>query len=573
MAEQTPNPSPVEETLDQEPLIPPNLLLIVAGIALLATLFIWFTQPTFGVVGIGAAFVAIVCFVLWLILAPDKARAAFSGRTLRYGGTSIIVTIIVIVAMVGAYTVVRGQSLRFDLTESNNFSLTEESRAAITGIGVDPSIPAIQLLAFYGVNQAGARDQDSVLFDSYVEASAGKISYRFVDPDREPLLAEQFSINRGGQIVVTTEITNEAGAVVFDVENAETISAADQGLLTNAILKVAASGTFNAFFLTGEGTVSDQMNTLKRSLTEQFDWNVRDTALIALTSPEGEFQLNDPNADGEVVIIPGGARPLSDQELQILIDYLDAGGSVILFAGDTLNADAESLATAANLNDYLEANFGLRINNDLILDPSQAFLSPASPFATTFDSTSFITTNGINRTQAAVVFEVPHSITISDTLPANVTATSLIRTSGEAYSKTDIAALLAATSDEEAQAALARGESDVVGPFTLAASAENTVTGAKLVIFGSTSPALDTFTQFQTANLDVAFNSLIWATDFNNFFSQIVVQQQQRPQDAPLSVTEAQIRNINLIALIALPFGVLAIGIIVWWTGRERARQ
>ncbi|MDZ4766107.1 MAG: GldG family protein [Chloroflexota bacterium] len=572
MAEQTPNLNPIEESVDQEPFIPPGLLLLLAFGGVLVALFVLFTQPTFGVVGIGAAFVGVVCLVLWVVTAPDQARGVLSGRTLRYGGTSLIVTLVVLAAMIAIYTVVRGQGLRFDLTQSNNFSLTDESRAAITGIGVDPGILPIQILAFYGVNQAGARDQDSVLFDSYIEASGGKLSYRFIDPDQDPLIAEQFTINRGGQIVITQQTTNDAGQTVFDVENSETISAADQGLLTNAILKVAASGTFNAFFLTGDDTASDQMTTLKRSLTEQFDWNVRDTALIGLTSPEGEFRLNDPNVDGEVVISPGGSQSLSDQELLILTDYLDAGGSVIIFAGDTLNPDGESLATAANLNEYLFANFGLRINNDLVIDPSQSFLSPASPYATALDSTSFITSNGINRAQAAVVFEVPHSITVTDAPPANVTVTSLIRSSGEAYGKTNIAALLAATTDEEAQSALARGESDPTGPFTLAASAENTVTGAKVVIFGSTSPALDTFTQFQTSNLDVAFNSLIWTTDFNNFFSQIVVQQQQRPQDAPLSVTEQGIRDINLIALIALPFGVLALGILVWWNGRERAR-
>ena len=41
-------------------------------------------------------------------------------------------------------------------------------------------------------------------------------------------------------------------------------------------------------------------------------------------------------------------------------------------------------------------------------------------------------------------------------------------------------------------------------------------------------------------------------------------------QDAPLVATEAELRNINLVTVVLLPFGVLAIGIFVWWRNRER---
>lgn len=580
MTEQTPNPTP--ETVDQEPFIPPGLLLILAGAGALVAALVFLTQNTFGVVGIGALALAVVCLVLWGLMAPDQLRSVLTGRTLRYGGLSIIVTIIVIAAMVAIFTFVRGQSIRVDLTQRSTFSLTPESESAISGIGADPTIPPIRILAFYGSAQAGRRDQDTVLFDSYVRASNGKISYEFYDADRVPTLAQQYGVTRNGQIVITTPqldengqpVVNEQGAIVYDTENAELVSAADQGLLTNAILKVAASGNFRAFFITGENTQSNQMVTLTRALTTQYDWTVRDISLVQLSNPQGEFRLNDPNVDGEVIVLPGGSRPLSDQELQILTDYLDAGGALVIFAGNSLNAENTSLATSENLNAYLEANFGLRINNDLVIDQTQNFLTPEFPVASTLDSTSYITTRGINRAQAVVVFEVPHSITISETLPPGVTATSLIRTTPNAYSKTNVTALLlGAQSEADVTAALAQSPDDPTGPLTLAAIAENANTGAKVIVFGSTSPALDTYTQFQTANLTVAFNSLIYATDFNTFFSQIVVQQQQRPQDTPIFATDQVLRNINLITIIGLPFGILALGIVVWWSGRERARR
>ena len=40
---------------------------------------------------------------MWVLLAPQQARAAFTGRTARFGGTSVLVTIMLIVAMALIY--------------------------------------------------------------------------------------------------------------------------------------------------------------------------------------------------------------------------------------------------------------------------------------------------------------------------------------------------------------------------------------------------------------------------------------------------------------------------------------
>lgn len=567
MAEQTPNNEPIRET--QEPFIPPSLLLILAGVGLFVAVVVALTQPTFTVVGYGGLALTVASLVLWVLLAPGEARAALTGRTVRYGGTSLLVTVLVIVALVAVYTVVRNMELRVDLTQRNDFSLTDQSRAAIVGIGVDPNIPNIKMLAFYGPAQSGQRDSDSVLFDDYVAASNGKISYEFINPDQNPELAAQYQIFRYGQIVVVAE--GEDGTP--DVENAEVVGTLDQGQLTNAILKVAAQGVFQGLFLTVQDNTSTQMTVLKQLMTTRFDWVTRDVSLLSLNSPEGNIVLNDPNVDGQVVVIPGGSQPLSDAELEILTNYLNAGGDLVIFAGTNLNADRTALATAENLNNYLFDNFGIRINPDLVIDHTQRFQNELQPVATTFDSTSFITNNSITRTQAAAAFELAHSITIANTPPENVTITSLIRSSAGAYAKTDVEPLLANQDPNARQQLLAQAENDPVGPFVLAASAENTQTGAKVVVFGSTAIADDFYANTNASNLPLAVNSLIWTTNFDQFASTINVQQAQRPQDTPIFAEANELRSISFVTFVVLPFGVLAIGILVWWSNRERARN
>ncbi len=557
MAQQTPNP-----TTQQEPFIPPQYLLILSALGFVAAAVVALTQPEFGVVGYGGLAFGILALLLWALLSPQAARAAFTGRTARFGGTSIVVTLLLLVVLIGVYAVVRNANLRVDLTQTNTFSLSPESRTAIAAIGADPKAPKVHIIAFYGPSQAGTRDQATLLLDDYKKTSDGKIDYEFVDPERQPQTATLYKVTSPGSLAVA-KVDDATGQP--NSTNAQLINSIDQGNLTNAILKVSASGVFNAYFLQVADGTGAQMTVLKQNLTQRYGWTVKDVSVVQLTSTDGSIKLDDPNVTGQVIVIPGGSAPLADAELKVLQDYVDKGGNLIIMAGTNLNAKKESLATGATLNAWLEQNYGMHFNNDVVIDKNQNFQSPLIPGSVDLDGSSFITTNGIPRGQGALVFEVPNSITISDTKPANVTTTALVRSSSTSYDKTDLQSVLDNKIDK------ADGDKD--GPFVLAASAENTQTHAHVILLGSTSLGSDTYAQFQQIdNLSVAFNSMIWATNFNNYFTQITVQQQQRPQDQPVFADGQSLRNINFITIVILPFGMLAIGILVWWNNRERAR-
>jgi hypothetical protein len=174
-----------------------------------------------------------------------------------------------------------------------------------------------------------------------------------------------------------------------------------------------------------------------------------------------------------------------------------------------------SLATAENLNDWLDQDFGLRFYNDVVLDYNQSFESPLNPVSTNFDDSSFITTNGIPFGQAAAIFEVPNSIRISASPRANVNIDSLLRSTFDSYSKTDLGEVL----NNE----IILKTEDAQGSFTLAASVENVQTGSRVVLFGSTSLGMNDYADFQGIdNLSVAFNSLVWVTHFNEYFDQMI---------------------------------------------------
>jgi len=557
----TQNPIPNE----QEPFIPPSYMLILAGIFLAIALVVALTQPTFTIVGWGSLALMVLALVAWVFIAPDQARAILTGRTARYGSTTIIVTILLLAALVGIYAVVKGRNIRVDLTQSDTFSLNDQTRQAIAALALEPNVPPIKIMAFYSSAQASRRDQDTLLFDDYQQTSGGKITYEFIDPDRNPVLAQTYNVTRAGQVVVAA--IGEDGQP--NAEQAQLVAFLLQEDLSNAILRVAASGDFRAYFISVEDglaledTSPTGLSDLNNALKDTFNWKTQEVNYVDLANPAGTIKLNDPLANGEVVVIVGGSKPFSDEQVQFISDYVNAGGDLVILAAP-INGDASpTLATADNLNNYLFETFGLRFVNNVVVDEAQSFQNPFSPVVTDVDSTQFITSAIAG--QSLLVFGLPRSIEVAPTLPENVTVTELARSGPDSYAKTDPTVLQAET--------LEALETDPKGPFVLAAAAENAQTGSRIVLIGSMYLPVNQFNSFNVGNTTVMLRSIAWVTRFDEFFNQIQqLDTQQRPQDAPVFVDSQTSRNVNFLVIILMPFGILAIGFLVWWFNREPAR-
>lgn len=553
---------PQNPNTQNEPLIPPQVLLYVAIFGFLIAIVVLFTQPEFSVIGYGGLAIGLLSLLAWGLLAPEQLRAAFTGRTARFGGTSIFVTAVFIVALAAIYILVRQQKWHNDITDTSTFSLSAETTELLKTIAADPTTPQIKIIGFYGTAQGAEIDRNTILFDQYVRASNNKISYEIVDPDRNPQITDLYEL--GNNDIVVVPLRDDGSP---DVERKELVSFFNQEDITNAILRVSAQGDFRAYFLTVEqGLQLDNANgglTQLKEAMDQFKWTSQSITLTDLLNPEGEIKLNDPAADGEVLVIPGGATALPDEAAKAITDYLDAGGDVILFAD--INTQGEpSLATAPNLSDYLAAQFGVRVNDDLILDRFNQLQNPLTILASDFGNHPVTTPQNFN----AVIFGYSRSITIAPTLPPNVTVTPLIRTSANAYAKVG---LNLSTADESA---FAQQPNDPTGPFVVAVAAENTQTGARLVIFGSRDVPVDQYAAFAAVgfgNLDTTFRSLAWATGYDEFFVNIPrVSPTQNPADTPIIADDQQIRLINFVTVGVLPFGLLLLGFFIRQLGRER---
>lgn len=312
-----------------------------------------------------------------------------------------------------------------------------------------------------------------------------------------------------GEPTSQADATEPQGAVQSSLDQEQTQLAHTIRLAT----EIATESGYIAYFLQVPDGVSDEMNLIRNALTGRYGWQVEDISLSALANREVDFA--NPATTAEVLVIAGGSTPLSQTELAALQDYVGNGGNLIIFAGTNLNEGLTSLATARNLNTWLYQDFGLRFNNDVVIDYVQSFESALSPVSTNFHFSSFITTNGIPLQSQIAIFEAPVSITISPEMSANIVVTPLLYSTHMAYSSTEL--------EEVLNNQLTQGRNTTQGTFILGASAENVQTGSRIVLFGSTSLGLDKYASLeQNDNAKLAFNSFIWTTRYDEYFNNLV---------------------------------------------------
>ena len=194
----------------------------------------------------------------------------------------------------------------------------------------------------------------------------------------------------------------------------------------------------------------------------------------------------------------------------------------------------------------------------------QFFQSPLNVAVTDLQTDGFITRE--LPPQNTLIFGLTHSLSLAG-IPDNVEVEILAETSEQAYSKPSRVIETISAS----QSMPARDVGDAQGPFVVLASAQNTQTDARVVVFGSVAVPIDQYAQYENVeNINVAFRSIVWASGFGERLTSLPpLVNQQFESERPLFADEGQIGAFNIIALL-LPFAVLGIGGLVLWLNRER---
>ncbi len=476
-------------------------------------------QISVGVILVGLAF--------FTLLDPQRVRSALTGRQARYGSNSLImglafIGILIVVNYLG-YT----YSPKWDLTQDKQHTLAPETVSLL-----DSLKSPVVAEAFFSSRYPYATDTVHTLLQNYQDNSKGKFTYTFIDPDANPVKAQEANIIRDGTIVL-----------VMDGRQEQVTSTNEQDM-SNALLRLANPGERTVYFLTGEGErdiagTDDAGYSQVKTILASKNYTV-DT-LNLLTNPIPDNALS--------IIIAGAKQPLSDKEEQALQAYLDKGGSVVWL----VEPDALSNTPGAPdpLQAYMSSSWGINLTNDIVIDPN---INP--PLITVADSygSHAITDKLKNMTS---LFPTARSIQ-QGTAPSGVTITDLVKSSSASWGETDIEALKnnQYTFDQK----------DLPGPVTLAVAAENSSNKSRVVVVGDADFASDGYYQ-NYANGDLMANIVDWAAGQENLLN-LTPKQSVNRMLIPPKQTTIWLLFLGLIGV--LPGAIVTGGIVTWAQRRKR---
>lgn len=483
--------------------------------------------------------ISIALFVIGLAsyawIAPDRVRRFLAGRQARYGSNAFIL----ILAFAGTLFVVNFLAFNnpkqlADMTKDKTNTLAPETIQALQNLP-----EKIIAKAFFSSQMGTASiDEARQLLDNFKSSSKGKFDYEFVDPVANPLEAREAGVTGDGKIVL------EMGG------RSEVVAFASETSILQAIVRLVNPEARTVYFLIGHGertidTGGDTAFSRARTALEDKNYTVKTLNLAAeRVVPE----------DARAIVIAGPLQPVTPEEVALLNTYLNAGGAVIVMEDPvpfTDFGDAED-QLAGSINRL----WGINLQNDLVIDLNGNPITIAVAYQ--YDISHPIT-QAMNN--VGTYFPIARSIEIT-AQPQDVNISALILTTDNSWGETDFAPLR-----EGGDGRVDFNEdADTPGPLMLAAAAENTTSGARLVVFGNSTFATDQFFD-SYGNGDLFVNAVDWAVGEDNPIDITPKEPTLRTFNPP---GQLQWLFILLGSIFLLPGAVIASGIAAWIARRRQ---
>lgn len=483
-----------------------------------------------------SAGVVILGLALYAILEPDKTTRFFTRRQTRYGSNLAVMSLAFVgILIFGSIIAYQNPKTLADLTADKENTLTDEFLAALQ------SLPEkVTATGFYATGSSTA-SADQLL--SNIKANSnGKFDYSFQNPDLNPLLAQQEGITGNGKILL--QMGNRK----------EIVSFASEGEIYKAFIRLTNPDARAVYFLTGHGEIgleSGETNfaNAKRTL-ENKSYTVSTLNLLTSgTIPE----------DALSIIIGGPQKPLTDEEVNLLREYLDNGGSLVVMQDPYLFTEFGDAPDP--LADYLAAEWGFSLENDVIIDTTNSFgnvLYAVSAIANQHPITQDINENLI------IIMPQARSITLSSQ-PENVTQSLLIQTAPPLSNANYTWGEMDYANSAEQGVSYDEGI-DLLGPLNMAVAGENFTTGGRVVVMGNSYfAASQNFNTYGNGNFFI--NAIDWAAEQEDLIQFTPRQTTERTFTPP---NQIEWIFVLLGAICFLPGLWLVMGAWSWWARRKR---
>lgn len=472
----------------------------------------------------------ILGLAVYAILEPDRVRRFFTGRQARYGSNALVMAIAFLgILIVGNVLAFQNPKQVLDLTEDNVNTLSPELTAAL-----DTLPEKVTATGFF--SQASINESTDQLLNNIKANSNGKFDYQFINPDLDPQAARAAGITGDGKILL------EMG------DRKEIVAFASETEILKGILRLLNPGNNVVYFLTGHGErdidqPGDASMTRAKTTLESKNYTVKTLNLLS------ENQIPE---DATLIVIAGPLQPVSEDEVNLLKEYLANGGSLIVMEDPT--ALTEFGEASDPLAEMLSQDWGITLNNDIVIDLDSP--QPTTAASAYYDSTHPVT---INMNNLAAFFPYTRSLTMAGSTE-EATLTPLVQTNQRSWGETDF------TSLTQGGAEVGMDPTEVQGPLTLAVAGENPASGGRVVVFGTSNLAVDQIFDAY-GNGDMFVNSVDWAAEQEDLTSITPKTPTERTFTIPNQFVWIA---ILLGSVIVIPGLVVLAGVSTWLSRRRK---
>jgi gliding motility-associatede transport system auxiliary component len=467
---------------------------------------------------------ALFCLILFVVVHFISLKAFSTRRSTRMGANSLLMILLFVGILAIVNFLAANHSIRWDLSENQNFSLAPQTHRVLRNLSRE-----VLITVFTREKDPGYQAYKERL-DSYRQASP-KISVEFVDPERQPKIAQNYGISR-----TDTAVFESSGRTVR-------VTAPSEVELTGALIRVSQDSKKRVLFLEGHGepSLDDRERTGLSAAKEILIKQGYDVGTLSLLKEEA---VPDRTA---ILVVAGPRRPVTPDEQERVHHYVEKGGHLLLLIDPDTQADLNPL-----LNQW-----GLGVGPGALVDLQDRL---AQGDLTSLLVRTFTEHEITQDLSAAVLFPLARHITFDEQVGKAWDYVPLARTSPNSWAETDLKGRVVNLNEQE----------DIKGPLPMAAALTPKVAPEEgkprpaIVVIGNSTFATNAFVNFP-GNSDFFLHTAAWLAEERDMMAIV-------PRDSALRLftpNPLQDRALLYLQVILLPATVLFSGIMVW---RKRRR-
>jgi gliding motility-associatede transport system auxiliary component len=544
-------------------------LIIILGLG------VYYINGLWDMISIGLTALGIVAAAVYLVFCFDEVRQLFSLRSFRSGTNTMLVICLVISLLVLINIIGYRNFIWKDITVAKKFELSPLTMNILDQVSELKQDVFITAFFWQEVDRTVSVElnrrrmqlnnrREEKLRDLLAVYSGvnPRFNYRFIDPNRDPLLAREYNTQRYYDNVTAFEYGGR-------LELAADLSTEEQ--ITNALIKVLSNEVQRVYFMEGHQERSADDGSGEGYLMAATTIRDQSYAVEGLNI----LELGGVPDDCEVLVVAGPRKEMLPDEVRLIDDYLEGGGRIMV----CLDPEYKT-----GLEEWL-LGWSIRAGNNMVIDNSTSGVrqgaGPQEPLLYNYDEEHQITAQLM---KAFTSMPTVRSISIEADPSEELELTILATTSENSWGETDLATLTVKTPTFDPE--------DMSGPVPVAvamikklkekiAGVQEITTGpsskaptqeeikkmqleksqrrAQLVVFGDSRFASNDYFRYG-GNRDLFLNAVSWLIGDER----LITIRPKDPEDQTIYINQRQTKYMALVVKYLIPSIVLLFGAWVW---------